>query len=277
MEINKILSADVLDIIFDGKNKSYGAYDLRKSYSKRITYAIIATVAICASILLITFLSTLINDNSKKNAIVVQDVILEDVKKDEKKPEVPPPPPPPKQEPPKVEITKFTPPKIVKDEEVKEPPPEVAKLEETKIGTINQEGTKDEGVVAPPVESKGTGTVEAPKQEEDYNQVFKSVQIEAEFPGGKSAWAKFLERNLNSALPSENGAPSGKYSVIVSFLVDKSGNISDVVAENDPGYKTKEEAIRVLKKGPSWKPAIQNGRQVAYRMRQTITFVVADE
>jgi len=277
MEINKILSADVLDIIFDGKNKSYGAYDLRKSYSKRITYAIIATVAICASILLITFLSTLINDNSKKNAIVVQDVILEDVKKDEKKPEVPPPPPPPKQEPPKVEITKFTPPKIVKDEEVKEPPPEVAKLEETKIGTINQEGTKDEGVVAPPVESKGTGTVEAPKQEEDYNQVFKSVQIEAEFPGGKSAWAKFLERNLNSALPSENGAPSGKYSVIVSFLVDKSGNISDVDAENDPGYKTKEEAIRVLKKGPSWKPAIQNGRQVAYRMRQTITFVVADE
>jgi protein TonB len=226
---------------------------------------------------LITFLSTLINDNSKKNAIVVQDVILEDVKKEEKKPEIPPPPPPPKQEPPKVEITKFTPPKIVKDEEVKEPPPEVAKLEDTKIGTVNVEGTKDEGLVAPPVESKGTGTVEAPKQEEDYNQVFKSVQIEAEFPGGKAAWSKFLERNLNSALPSESGAPAGKYSVIVSFLVDKSGNISDVVAENDPGYKTKEEAIRVLKKGPSWKPAIQNGRQVAYRMRQTITFVVADE
>ena len=75
---------------------------------------------------------------------------------EEKKPEPPPPPPPPKQEPPKVEITKFTPPKIVKDEEVKpdEEIKEVEKLEDTKIGTINQEGAKDEGIVAPPVEKE---------------------------------------------------------------------------------------------------------------------------
>ena len=85
----------------------------------------------------------------KKTQILVQDVQLADVKQDEKKPE-PPPPPPPKQEPPKVEITKFTPPKIVKDEEVKpeEKPPETEKLEDTKIGTINQEGEKTD-VVAP--------------------------------------------------------------------------------------------------------------------------------
>ncbi len=71
-------------------------------------------------------------DDGDKNKIIVQDVQLEDIKKEEKKPEPPPPPPPPKaREPPKVEITKFTPPKIVKDEEVKEPPPPVEKLEET--------------------------------------------------------------------------------------------------------------------------------------------------
>ena len=276
MEVNKILSADILDIIFDGKNKSYGAYDLRKTYNKRITYALVATVSICLFIFLVTILANSFH-SEKKTEIIVQDVNLEDLKKDEKKNEPPPPPPPPKQEPPKVEITKFTPPKIVKDEEVKEQPPEQEKLADTKIGTINQEGAKDDGMVAPVVESKGTGVVEAPKQDEDYDRVFTSVQIEAEFPGGPAAWSKYLSRNLNSSLPAENGAPEGKYTVVVSFLVDKSGNISQVTAENDPKYGTADEAVRVIKKGPAWKPAVQNGHNVAYRARQQITFVVAPE
>ncbi|MBL7759991.1 MAG: energy transducer TonB [Sediminibacterium sp.] len=276
MDVNKILSADILDIIFEGRNKDYGAYDLRKTYNKRITYALIGTMLICALFLV----STLVSGNGKKGKteLIVQDVSLENVKQEEKRPEPPPPPPPPKQEPPKVEITKFTPPKIVKDEEVKEQDEikEVEKLEDTKIGTINQEGTKDEGIVAPPVES-GTGVVEAPKQEEDYDKVFTVVQIPAEFPGGLSSWAKYLERNLNRDLPVENGAPPGKYTVIVSFIVSKDGSISDVVAENDPGYGTKAEAVRVITKGPKWKPAVQNGRNVIYRHKQSITFMVSEE
>ncbi len=275
MEVNKILSADVLDILFDGRNKDYGAYDLRKTYNSRITKALMGTVIICLSVYLISILATRFK-KEKKNEIIVQDVSLADLKKQEKKPEPLPPPPPPKQEPPKVEITKFTPPKIVKDEEVKEPPPEQVKMEETKIGTINQEGAKDEGLVASPVESKGTGVVEAPRQEEDYDKVFTSVQIEAEFPGGPSAWKRYLERNLNQNVPSENGAPPGKYTVILNFQVDKNGNISDIQADSGP-YGTKEEAIKVIKKGPSWKPAVQNGHNVAYRAKQAITFVVAEE
>ncbi|HCL06233.1 MAG TPA: energy transducer TonB [Chitinophagaceae bacterium] len=277
MDVNKILTADILDIIFEGRNKEYGAYQLRRTYNKRITYAIIGTVAVC---LLFLGGSLIANSSDKeKTQILVQDMELQDVKQDEKKPEPPPPPPPPKQEPPKVEITKFTPPKIVKDEEVKpeEEIKEVEKLEDTKIGTINQEGIKDEGIVAPPVEVKGTGVVEAPKQEEDYDKVFTVVQIPAEFPGGLPAWTKYLERNLNRDLPVENGAPPGKYTVIVSFIVDKNGGISEVKAENDPGYGTKDEAVRVIKRGPNWKPAVQNGRQVIYRHKQSITFMVSEE
>ena len=275
MDVNKILSADILDLIFEGRNKEYGAYDLRKTYNKRITYAILGTLIVCA-LLLVGYLFAN-NSNKGKAEIIVQDVSLENVQQEEKKPEPPPPPPPPKQEPPKVEITKFTPPKIVKDEEVKpeDEIKEVEKLEDTKIGTINQEGEKDDGIVAPPVE-KGTGTVEAPK-EEDYDKVFTVVQIPAEVPGGLPAWAKYLERNLNRDLPVDNGAPPGKYTVIVSFIVDKNGGISEVQAENDPGYGTKEEAVRVIKKGPSWKPAVQNGRNVIYRHRQSITFMVSEE
>ena len=276
MEVNKILSADILDIIFDGKNKNYGAYDLRKTYNKRITYALIGTISICLFIFFVSILAASFK-SEKKAEIIVQDVNLEDLKKEDKKVDPPPPPPPPKQEPPKVELTKFTPPKIVKDEEVKEPPPEQEKLDNTKIDVKDQAGIKDDGVVAPPVESAGTGVVAAPKQDEDYDHLFTSVQIEAQFPGGPAAWAKYLQRNLNQNLPQENGAPEGKYTVIVSFLVDKNGNISDVVTEKDPGYGTADEAVRVIKKGPAWKPAIQNGHNVQYRQKQAITFVVASE
>ena len=231
---------------------------------------------------MITILSSVIASATKKNGkteIFVQDMELQDVKQEEKKPEPPPPPPPPAPEPPKVEITKFTPPKIVKDEEVKEEDEikEVEKLEDTKIGVINQEGIKDDGFVAPPVESKGTGVVEAPKVEEDYDKVFTVVQIAAEFPGGLAAWQKYLERNLNRDLPVDNGAPPGKYTVTVSFIVDKTGVISDVKAENNPGYGTADEAVRVIRKGPNWKPAVQNGRNVIYRHKQNITFVVSED
>lgn len=276
MDINKIASADILDIVFDGRNKEYGAYQLRKTYNRRIRNALIGTFVICALLLALSIIAN--KSGGPKTELVVQDVNLEAMKPEEKKPEPPPPPPPPKQEPPKVEITKFTPPKIVKDEEVKpeEEIKEVEKLEDTKIGTINQEGIKDEGIVAPPVE-KPTGVVAAPKVEEDYDKVFTVVQIPAEFPGGTAGWIKYLERNLNRDLPVENGAPPGKYTVIVSFIVSKTGAISDVVAENDPGYGTKAEAVRVIQKGPSWKPAVQNGRNVIYRHKQSITFVVSEE
>ncbi len=276
MDINKILSADILDILFDGRNKEYGAYDLRKTYNRRIRNALLGTFLICALLLIASIIAN--STGKTKTELVVQDVSLENLKQEEKKPEPPPPPPPPKQEPPKVEITKFTPPKIVKDEEVKpdEVIKEVEKLEDTKIGTINQEGAKDEGIVAPPVE-KGTGVVAAPKVEEDYDKVFTVVQIAAEFPGGLPAWTKYLERNLNRDLPVENGAPPGKYTVTVSFIVSKTGDISDVSAENDPGYGTKAEAVRVITKGPKWKPAVQNGRNVIYRHKQSITFVVSEE
>src|SRR5215216_4763479 len=152
MEANKILSADILDIVFEGRNKDYGAYELRKTYRRRLTIAMIGMAVLCALLFLGYILANTISSESDK-AIVVQDVQLEELKQ-EKKEEPPPPPPPKPPDPPKVEMAKFTPPKIVKDEEVKEEekPPEIEKLEDTKIGTINQAGEKDEGIVAPPVD-----------------------------------------------------------------------------------------------------------------------------
>ena len=87
---------------------------------------------------------------------------------------------------------------------------------------------------------------------------------------------KFLERNLDVTIPSRNGAPNGRYTVNLNFVVESDGSISDVSTENNPGYGTKEEAIRIMRISPKWKPAIQNGLTVKYRARQQITFVVQD-
>ncbi len=274
MEKQNILTADLLDILFEGKNKTYGAYELRKSYEKRITYAISGTIFICLLFIVGSLLAG--NKRISKNDIVIANIELENFKKEEQK--VEPPPPLPKPEPPRVEMSQFTPPQITRDEDVKpeEEIKEIQQMEDTKIGTINQEGNKDDGVVAPPVE-KDPGIVVAPRKADDIDVPFTSVQIEAQFKGGMSEWTKYLERNLNKDLPSENGAPPADYAVIVSFIVDRNGMISDVRAENDPGYGTKAEAIRVIQKSPNWLPAKQNGRDVVYRQKQKITFRVSEQ
>lgn len=274
MEKLQILSADLLDILFEGRNKSYGAYELRKTYDRRILYALSGTVLVS---LLFVVGSLLANAKKPSSSVeLVTTVELENFKQEEPKPELPKPIP--KEEPPKVEMAKVTPPKIVADDQVKEDDEvkPVDDLENTRIGTINQEGAKEDGVIAPPVEKTGIG-VEAPKMDDDIDKEFTTVQIEAQFPGGIEGWRRFLERNLNKDIASENGAPAADYSVIISFIVNKDGIISDVRAENDPGYGTKAEAIRVIQKSTRWTPAIQNGRNVIYRQKQKITFRVSDE
>jgi periplasmic protein TonB len=269
MDVNKILNADILDIIFEGRNKEYGAYDLRKTYNKRMVKAIGGT-AIVIALLFIGFLVSNLNTGGPKKDIVVQDVQLEEVKEEKKEP---PPPPPPKIEPPKVEMAKFTPPKIVPDKEVKpeEKPPEQEKLEDTKIGTVNQEGIKDEGITAPPVSDAGKGVVEAPKDNEDYDKTFTKVEIESEFPGGSGAWLRYLNKNLRYPDDAVNNEIQG--TVIVQFIVDKEGNVSDVTPISGPDNGgLREEAVRVIKKSGKWTPAVQNGRSVKSYKKQPIVF-----
>jgi len=270
LDVNKIMSADILDIIFDGRNKDYGAYELRKSYTKRLTLALAGMAAILALVFIGYFVANTIAANSKKEAMVVKDVQLEEIKQEEKKNEPPPPPPPPKQEPPKVEMAKFTPPKIVKDEEVKEEekPPEQEKLEDTKIGTVNQEGVKDEGIVAPV--DNGKGVVEAPKkEEEDWDKTFTKVEIESDYPGGQGAWIRYLTKTLVYPQDAQDNEIQG--TVVVQFIVDKEGNVSDVEAISGPN-ELRAEAVRVIKKSGKWTAAVQNGRQVKSYKKQPITF-----
>jgi protein TonB len=272
MEVNKILNADILDIIFEGRNKEYGAYELRKTYNKRLITALVSMAAFCVLMFGGYFLSNALGNDDENKKLQAQDVQLEEVKQEQKEEEPPPPPPPKPPDPPKVEMTKFTPPKIVKDEEVKEEekPPEVEKLEDTKIDVTNQEGVKDEGIVAPPVEDAGKGVVEAPKKvEEDWDKTFTKVEIESEYPGGAAAWQRYLNRNLRYPQDAIDNEIQG--TVVVQFIVDKEGMVSDVESISGP-KELRDEAVRVIKKSGKWTPAVQNGRQVKSYKKQPIVF-----
>jgi TonB family protein len=106
------------------------------------------------------------------------------------------------------------------------------------------------------------------------NKIFDKVEIEPSFPGGDLKWRQYLERNLDASVPTKKKAPYGTYTTAIQFVVDKEGNISDAKALTAHGYGIEEEAIRAIKNGPKWDPAIQNGRQVTAYKSQPITFVV---
>ena len=252
MEANKILKSDLLDILFDQRNKEYGAYQLRKGYNMRLLWSLLGVAAITGSLFAADYIVRHTGGRSGRHAqaMSVVDVQLEEVREEKKVEPPPPPPPPPKALMQKIETTRFTPPKIVKDNEVKEEekPPEQAKLEDTKIGVINQEGVKDEGVVAPPVSDAGKGIVGPPaknRDETDYNQTFTKVEIESQYPGGFAAWLRYLNKNFRYPQDAITNEVQG--TVVVQFIVDKDGNVSEVQAVSGPDTGgLREESMRVI-------------------------------
>lgn len=275
MEPNKILNADILDILFEGKNKAYGAYQLRKTYNSRIIKAMIAVGLLLIVVVGGTVLANIINERAAKDELTVIDTQMAEVKKDEPPPPPPPPPPTPPP-PPEIKQIQFTPPKIVKDEEVK-PDEKIKEIEEEAVistKTVESDNTKQ--IVQAPVEDKGTQVVEVPTKAVEEDQVFTKVEIEAAYPGGQGAWKKFLERNLNGGVANDNSAPPGTYTVVVRFIVAKDGSVSEITPETSVGYGMEQEAVRAIKKAPKWTPAQQNGNIVKAYRRQPITFLVTD-
>ncbi len=276
METAAILQADMLDIVFDGRNKNYGAYELRRNYHQRMTKALLITAGICIAIgggawLTHTFAKTIDEGLVKISPALTISAIAPI---EEKIPEPPPPRPAPKVEVPKIQTIAFTTP-VITDKDIVDPPPTQDQLADTRISSISQDGVKDMGlVVTPPSDGDGKGLItEKPKEEIDYNKTFIKVEIDASYMGD---WKRFLERNLVGEVPVDNGAAPGTYTVIIQFIVDAGGNVSDIRPLTNYGYGMEQEAVRVVKKSGKWKPAIQNGREVKAYRRQPVSFRVLD-
>ena len=130
---------------------------------------------------------------------------------------------------------------------------------------------------------EGPAVFNAPKIQKDLDPkknndpIFYTAEKPAAFPGGSDGWGKYLNKNLNVDLPVKNGAPAGIYTVVLNFVVQSNGEVTNVETINNPGYGTESEAIRVIEKGPKWIPAEQNGKKVNYLVKQTIVFNVSDK
>ena len=106
------------------------------------------------------------------------------------------------------------------------------------------------------------------------DSIFEVVEVEATFPGGQPAWRQFLETNLNADVPAKKKAPVGTYTVVVQFIVDKNGKISNISAITNHGHGMEQEVVRVIKRSLRWLPAVQNGRPVKAYRKQPVTFAV---
>ncbi len=249
MKLN-LLSNHWLEIVFEGRNKGYGAYDLRKSITKNTTRAFIIGTILFAVLVSIPTLMRMIPDREEETTIdtKIRTVKLPPKEKS-KDPTLPPPPPPP----PKVDQVKFVKPVVAKAEEVVE---EIAVVKDLKDKNIGKETIKGDPDAELTVEPVGTGV--AAVVEED-NTVYNTagIEVKPDFPGGMDKFNQFVAKNYQ--VPDEEGL---KGKVYVSFVVEKDGSLTDIKVLRDIGYGTGKEAIRVLNKCPKWTPGEQNGKKV---------------
>jgi len=106
------------------------------------------------------------------------------------------------------------------------------------------------------------------------DSVYTRESREAIFSEDKNAWMRFLQNSLGGFNPADNGAPAGKYQVMVKFIVNTDGSIASITPETNFGYGMENTVVRAIRNGPKWVPAIQYGRPVKAYRRQPVTFVV---
>jgi len=261
-----IFKSQWLDIVFEGRNKVYGAYDLRKMNQKTTVRALVIGALLFAFAVSLPMLLELIPNSSDEDAVLDTKITTVKLPPKQEKPKenVPPPPPPP----PKVDQVKFVKPVVAKAEDVTEEPPKVEDIKEKKIGAETIKGDPDAELTVAPVGNGPANVVEA----EDTN-VYSSagIEVKPDFPGGMAKFYSYIGNNYRA--PEEEGI-SGK--VYVTFVVEKDGSLTDIKVVRDLGHGTGAEAIRVLKKCPKWTPGEQNGKKVRVLYSLPITIQSAE-
>ncbi|MCD1115906.1 energy transducer TonB [Chryseobacterium turcicum] len=257
------------EIVFENRNKAYGAYDLRHQYPRLLTKSFI----IGTGLFLVTALSPLIymtiKSMNEKEAVEVKSDLVEIIEEDpiieQPKEEEPPPPPPPVVEE-KIEIIQNVVPEPVKAPKIETPPPPISEQLKTTTGAVSQEGVKAPAYTPPPPPpSTGTkaSTAEV-KPQVDEKAIYTEVEQTAEFPGGINAFRRKVSENFDSsAIEGADGVVKGE----VTFVVERDGSITDVkVSGKNPDFNS--EAVRTVKSIKNkWAPAKINGQSVRYRYR----------
>lgn len=260
---NQNLTLD--EIVFENRNKEYGAYDLRHQYPRLLTKSFIIGTALFLLAALSPFIYLTIKNLTAPPKQEVKadlvDIIEDEPIIEQPKEEEPPPPPPPPKEEEKIEVIQNVVPEPVKAPKIETPPPPITKQLETTTGLQNQEGVKAPAYVPqPPPQSTGTKTATVEVKANNPNEIYKDVDQSAEYPGGMGALRKFLGDNFDTSL-MEGG--EGQLKAKLKFVVEKDGTVSNVtIEEKSPNGDFNSEAIRVVKKLKKWTPAKRNGESV---------------
>ena len=269
-----LVNNEWVDLVFEGRNQDYGAYKLRKGTSARNVKSILIMLAIAALAFIAVKVNNVITEANKKVAVTtVQE--LSALEKPKEKAEV-------KQK--KVEIqqpekvvervkssVKFTAPVIKKDDEVK-PEDELKTQDElmntkTAIGSLDVKGNDDaNGEV---LKLKEAVAQPEPKPEVE-NKVFDVVEQMPSFPGGTAALMEFLQNNVKYPVVAQENGVQGR--VVVSFVVEKDGSITDVKVVRSVDPSLDKEATRVVKSMPNWIPGKQNGAAVRVKYNVPVSF-----
>lgn len=268
-----LISNEWADIVFQGRNKVYGAYQLRRGTSKRNIVSMIFVAAVAAVAYLGLAAYNSYQEAQKAKFEAEMEASLLEAKKEakvEKKTETPKVEQVQKVEKVKSSIA-FTPPVIKKDSEVK--PEEEMKtqdeLKETKtaIGAFDVKGNDEAGgTVLKAVEE--IAAPEPPKHEEEQNKIFEVVEQQPQFPGGSvNGW--LADHIKYPVVAAENGI-SGR--VVVQFVVERDGSVSQVRVVRGVDPSLDKEAQRVISSMPKWIPGKQNGQEVRSRFTVPVTF-----
>lgn len=268
---------DFLDILFEGRNKKYGAYALRREEDKRVRMALIGT----ASIALVIIAGYILNNQLKAaekpaSLAVIHDLPVMEALPEKTSPPPPPPPSTPAPPPPANSSIRVTVPQIVDDKTEINPdeiPPKMDSVGTKTIGVANTLGDPDgfdNGV--PEGMGDKNAIVEAPKSDgHGDGRPFTVVEMMPSFPGGDDALMKYLQKNMRYPRMAAEADIEGR--VYVSFIVDWHGNITEVhTVGNHLGGGLEEEAIRVVSAMPQWKPGKQNGQTVSVYFNLPISF-----
>lgn len=244
-----LLKKQWLEVVFEGRNKIYGAYELRTSNVKTNAKSFIIGGIIFTFLVSIPVLANLLPEDADDTTLDQKITTVKLPPKEKPKENLPPPPPPP----PKVDQVKFVKPVVAKAEEVVEEPPKIKEIVDKKLGAETIKGDPDAELTVEPV---GNGPKDVVEEDNNiYNTA--GIEVKPDFPGGIDKFYKFVGKNYQ--VPEEEGL---KGKVFVSFVVEKDGSLTDIKVIRDIGYGTGKEAIRVLKSCPKWTPGEQNGKKV---------------
>jgi protein TonB len=274
MDTNKILQADVLDILFDNRNKAYGAYELRKNYHKRLkkSMMIVATlllITVSAPIVASMFDKPIVIDLPNDEPRIIKNV--EVIIPKEPEPKVPEAKPLKPTDP--VNTIANTTPIIEVANEVNDAdlPPTKEALKDAVSGIENKEGEGTEVLDLPNNDGEGTAVISQEPAPND-NEIFDDVDVSQmpEFPGGEEELMRYLAQNIQYPKQALDGNTEGR--VLIGFVVNKEGEIDDVKVLRSIGDGCDEEAVRVIHKMPKWKPGKNNGKLVNVFYNLPVTF-----